>query len=63
MIEDQDREMARQAAHLFGGNGLSQDQQVELVAAKLAEWRESCERMARADEECNWTGMHPIHQR
>lgn len=39
MIEDQDREMARQAAHLFGGNGLSQDQQVELVAARLAEWR------------------------
>ncbi len=39
MIEEQDREMARQAAHLFGGNGLSELQQIELVAAELAKRR------------------------
>ncbi len=63
MIEDQDREMARQAAHLFGGNGLSQDQQVELVAGKLAEWREQIRWETEADMVCRYEGIHPIHQR
>lgn len=40
MTTDQDRAMARQCAHLFGGNGRSQNEQVELVANELAEWRE-----------------------
>ncbi len=31
-------ERAQYVAHLMGGNGLSQNQQVELIAAKLEEW-------------------------
>ncbi len=31
-------ERAQHVAHLMGGNGLSQNQQVELIAAKLEEW-------------------------
>lgn len=39
MITAADREKARELAQLFGGNGLSELQQIELVAAKLAEFR------------------------
>jgi hypothetical protein len=37
-------ERAQHIAHLLGGNGLSQNQQVELVAKALEEWK-------RADRE------------
>jgi hypothetical protein len=39
MITDQDRQRAREIALNFGGNGLSTDAQVELVARKIAELR------------------------
>lgn len=31
---------ARELAHLFGGNGLSTEQQIEMVSVKLAQYRE-----------------------
>ncbi len=31
-------ERAQYVAHLMGGNGLSQNQQVELIAAELDKW-------------------------
>ncbi len=39
LVTDSDREIARGLAELFGGNGLSQNQQIELVAERLAEIR------------------------
>ncbi len=38
-INDMDRQRAREIAHLFGGNGLTFDQSIELAAAKMAEHR------------------------
>lgn len=40
MTNDNDRALARELAHLFGGNGLSENVQVELVATRLAQLRQ-----------------------
>ncbi len=39
-VNEMDRQRAREIAHLFGGNGLTMNQSLELAAAKLAEHRE-----------------------
>jgi hypothetical protein len=46
-------ERAQHVAHLTGGNGLSTNQQVELIAAKLEEWaKQDYEKWSVAREIC-----------
>ncbi len=47
-------ERAQYVAHLMGGNGLSQNQQVELIAAELEKWsRADCFRAAGVMDPCD----------
>ncbi len=48
------RERAEHIANLMGGNGLSQTQQVALIAAKLVQWsRSDCFEAAGIADPCN----------
>ena len=44
-------ERAQYVAHLMGGNGLSQNQQVALIAAKLEEWKATDREVWERDRE------------
>lgn len=47
-------ERAQHIAHLMGGNGLSQNQQVALIAAELEKWsRRDCFRAAGVMDPCD----------
>jgi len=48
IITEADRALARKCAHLLGGNGLTQEQSIECIAALLVPLREDREKLVLA---------------